>query len=94
MVVNDLDLPCFAIAPSETDTPLFVDANAVLPSAVAYQGLKPIAGRCLQIVKSACGIERQEFRPRPPLDLHWQAMNGMAREDGCTAFVDEALDHD
>ena len=94
MVVNDLDRPCFAIAPSETDTPLFVDANAVLPPAVAPQRLKPIAGRCPQIVKSACGIERQEFRPRPLLEPHWQTTNGMAREDGCTAFVDEALDHD
>ena len=33
MVVNDLDLPCFTIAPRETDTPSFVDANAVVPPA-------------------------------------------------------------
>ena len=94
MVVNDLDLPCFAIAPSETDTPLFVDANAVLPSAIAPQRLEPIAGRCPQIVKSACGIERQEFRPRLPLDPHWQATNGMTCENGRTVFVAETLDHD
>ena len=67
MVVNDLDLPCFTIAPRETDTPSFVDANAVVPAAVALQRLKPITGRCSQIIQSAGGLERQEFRPRPRL---------------------------
>ena len=94
MVVDDLDLPCFAIAPSETDTPLFVDANAVLPSAVAPQRLEPVAGRRPQIVKSACSLKRQEFRPRPLLDPHWQAANGMAHEDGRATLVGEALDHE
>ena len=37
--------------------------------------------------------QRQEFRPRPRLYPQWQPTNGMAREDGGTAFVDEALDH-
>ena len=45
MVVRDLDVPCFAIAPSETDTPLIVDPNAVLPASVAPQRLKTIARR-------------------------------------------------
>ena len=94
MVVDNLDLPCFAIAPGETDTPLFVDTNAVLPAAVAPQRLKPVAGRRPQIVKSACGLKRQEFRPRPLLDPHWQAANGMAREDDRATLVGEALDHE
>ena len=94
MVVDDLDLPYFAIAPRETDTPLFVHANTVLPSAVAPQRLEPVAGRHPQIVKSACGLKRQEFRPRPLLDRHWQPANGIAREDGCATLVGEALDHE
>ena len=93
MVVNDLDLPCFTIAPRETDTPSFVDTNAVVPAAVALQRLKPITGRCSQIIQSAGGLERQEFRPHPRLYPQWQPTNGMASEDGGTAFVDEALDH-
>ena len=94
MVVDDLDLPCFAIAPSETDTPLFVDANAVLSLAGASQHLEPVARRHPQIVKSACGLKRQEFRPRPSLDLYWQAANGMARKDGRATLVGKALDHE
>ena len=94
MVVDDLDLPCFAIAPDETDTPLFVDANAVLPLAVAPQRLKSVAGRHSQIVELACGLNSQEFCSRPLLELYWQAANGMARKDGRATLVGETLDHE
>ena len=94
MVVEDLDLPCFAIAPDETDTPLFVDANAVLPWAVAQQRLKSVAGRHSQIVELACGLNSQEFCSRPLLDPYWQAANGMARKDGRATLVGETLDHE
>ena len=94
MVIDDLDLPCFAIAPSETDAPLFVDANAVLPSAGTPQRLEPVARRHPQIVQSACGLKHQEFRPRPSLDPYWQAANGVAREDGRATLVGKALDHE
>lgn len=63
MVIDDLDLPCAAVPPNETDTPPFVDANAVLSSAVSPQRLKPVTRRRLQIVKSACSLKRQEFCP-------------------------------
>ena len=53
-----------------------------MPAAVALQRLKPITGRCSQIIQSAGGLERQEFRPRPRLYPQWQPTNGMAREDG------------
>lgn len=94
MVVDDLDLPRLAIAPSEADTPLFVDANTVLSSAIAPQRLEPVAGRRPQIVKPACGLKYQEFRLRPLLDPHGQAANIMACKDGRSALVGEALDHE
>ena len=93
MVVDDLDLPGIAVAPYETDAPLLVDANAVLPPAVAPQGFQPVAGRRPQIFEPSGRLDRQEPGPRPPLDLHGQAANGMARENGCGALVGEALDH-
>ena len=37
MIVNDLNVPGFAIAPHKTDPPLIVNANAVLTLAVAWR---------------------------------------------------------
>ena len=45
MLISDLDGPCFATAPDETDPPLIVDTNTVLASSVAPKCLKAIAKR-------------------------------------------------
>ena len=63
MVVDDFGLPCRTVAPYKADAPLIVDANTVLPSAIALQRFQPITGRCTQIVKSTSRIDHQEFLP-------------------------------
>ena len=45
MIVDDLNVPGFSIAPHKTDPPLIVSANAALTLAVAVQCLQTIAGR-------------------------------------------------
>ncbi len=93
MVIDDLDLPGIAVAPYQADTPLLVDANTVPSPSISPQGFQPVAGRRPQIVEPPSRVDRQELGPRPPLDLHRQASDGMAREDGRGALVGEALDH-
>ncbi len=94
MVINDLDMPSFTVSPNETNAPLFVDANTVLPLALSFQGFQPIARRYAQVTQSGSCLDHQKLRPRMPLDSHGQVANSQTDEDGCRTFVGKALDHD
>jgi hypothetical protein len=45
MVIHYFYVICILIAPLETNPPLIVDPNAVLPLSVSDEGLEPIARR-------------------------------------------------
>ncbi len=80
MIVNNLNVPCFAIAPHKTDPPLIVNANAVLTLAVAVQRLQTIAGRHTQIVELLCRVDHKQLRAGAPLNLRRQIANGVLRD--------------
>jgi len=71
MVVNDLNLPGFAIAPDKTDTPPVVYAQAMPPSTISPQCLQSIARRSPQVIKLSGRLNSQELCPRSSLNLHW-----------------------
>ncbi len=93
MIVNDLNVPGFAIAPHKTDPPLIVNANTVLTLAVAVQSLQTIAGRHTQIVELLCRVDRKQLRAGAPLNLRRQIANGVPSKDRCSAFAGKAFDH-
>ena len=45
MIINNLNFVYAVISPFKTDSPLIIDANAVLPFACPLQRFKPIRGR-------------------------------------------------
>src|SRR5450432_1509272 len=49
VVVDDLDMCRSSFIPYETDSPLVVDSDRMLPLAISPQCLKPIAGRNAKI---------------------------------------------
>jgi len=49
VIVHDLDLMRPILAPDETDAPLVVDADAVLPLAVPFQGFELVPRRNPQV---------------------------------------------
>jgi len=51
VVVHDLDIPGSLLAPFEANAPLIIDANAMLPTPTAVQGLEPVARWNAQILK-------------------------------------------
>ena len=87
MVIGDLNVPCFAIPPLETDPPLIVDANAVLASSITPQSFGAIARRWAQIIKPNSRVNHQELRTSAGLDLQRQAANGMPRKVSRRALV-------
>src|SRR5258708_13163791 len=59
MIVDDLDIGRSgrAARPFEADTPLQVDTDAILASAIGLQCFQPIAPECLQLVEAHCCAE-------------------------------------
>src|ERR1700679_2482601 len=59
VVIDDFNVrrAGFAFGPSETNSPLIVDADAVFAAAIAFQRFKAIAGQSGQIGKRYSGFE-------------------------------------
>jgi hypothetical protein len=77
MIVDDLNVPSFAIAPHKTDPPLIVNADAALTLAVAVQSLQTIARRYTQIVELFCRVDRKQLRTSASLNLRRQIADGV-----------------
>jgi hypothetical protein len=56
MVVNNLNVNGIGLHPAETDPPLVVDPNAVLPRPIASQGLETVSGNRAQIRQFPSGV--------------------------------------
>lgn len=61
MVVGDFNIKYAFFPPYETQTPLLVDANAVLALPVAFQRLQVIAGRAFQKVQGYSCIQLRQL---------------------------------
>ena len=92
MVVDDLDLPRCPVVPGEANAPLVVDADGVLPSPFASQGLQAVARRNTQVIELAGCIDHQELRSRPLLNRHWQATDNLSRKDRRSLLVCKTVD--
>jgi len=69
VIVDDLDVTRLSLFPGETDPPLVVDANAVLPDAVSLERLKPIARWHSKILQRPCLGEVKELASGYPFDI-------------------------
>ncbi len=63
MVVHDFDAVRAIHFPHEANTPLVIDANAVLALAIAFQRLQLITGRNVQTGEFGCCMELQQLAP-------------------------------
>lgn len=57
MVINDLHILSAMPRPTEADSPLIIDPNAVLPLTVAPQSLQAIARRNAQVIEASGDLE-------------------------------------
>jgi hypothetical protein len=64
MIVHNLDFKGIRTSPAETNAPLLVDPNAVLPLAIAAKGLQAIAGNGSKIgqYRSRLNVVKLPFR--------------------------------
>jgi hypothetical protein len=61
VVIHDLDIVCVATSPSETDSPLVVDSDAVLTLSATHQPFQSIPRWNPQIFYRLCRIQHYEL---------------------------------
>jgi hypothetical protein len=93
VVVHNLDVPGSILAPFEANAPLIVDANAMLPTPTAVQGLEPVAWRNAQILKPFRCVKGEKLGSGSTLDLVWQDLYRIAGKHRGRPLIGEALYH-
>jgi hypothetical protein len=93
MIVSNLDVMSVALAPSKTDPPLIVDADAIFARSLAGQLLRSVAWRTAKVFQRLGSIQDQQLPERSPLQLGGPPANGLPFEDLLGVLVPEALDH-
>ncbi len=61
MVIYNCDFGRPRCRPSEHNAPLVVDADGMLPGAIAFEGFEPVAGRHGHILQRTGPVELQKF---------------------------------
>src|SRR5450432_3627548 len=93
VVVDDLDMCRSSFIPYETDSPLVVDSDRMLPLAISPQCLKPIAGRNAKIDQRSSLIQETKFPQRNVLNIWRQLAASSSRPDQLRFGIGKAPDH-
>jgi hypothetical protein len=92
VIVRDGNFICVTIQPSETDSKLVIDANAVLPFSIAFKRFESITGWNAQIFNVDRSIQRFQFATSSLFDIHEFAYP-LAVKQGFRVFVCKSPDH-
>jgi hypothetical protein len=93
MVIDDLDIVGARSTPAEADTPLVVDADAVLPCTATRQRFQPVAGRSAQVVKASGNLELPQL-PACDAGDSLESPNTFAKSEGSRVVASKRTDHD
>jgi hypothetical protein len=64
MIINYFNIQGLSIGPSETDSELVIDPNAMLADAIAFQGLKLVSKWDAQIIQTGSRIDLIQLAKR------------------------------
>ena len=92
MVVNDLNIECASIFPTEADPPPFVDPDAVLTLPVPFQSFQMITGRNPQVMEEARPMKVEKLSPCGPFNSP-KACHHVIMKQSLSRLVSEGLDH-
>ena len=93
VVIHDFNVVGISRAPAETDPPLLVDSDTVLPISFTPELLESVAGRDPKIFEDRGSDEHPEFSKGGPLNARPKFLDGFAPEQGFSVPVSETLDH-
>jgi hypothetical protein len=78
MIVYDFNIVSVPLAPTEADTPLVIDPNAVLSLPVSSQFLKAISWRDKKIIQLLCRIQQEQFPLSDAPQIRREFLHGLA----------------
>jgi hypothetical protein len=93
MVVRNFHVERILALPAEAKAPLVIDADAVLPGAVAFQGIQVVAIGHAQIIQASGLMQQQQFPPRDTLNLRRQPPREFIIEQFLSFVTGEAANH-
>ena len=93
MVINNFNGVRLAFFPGKADAPLIVNAYAVLPCPIAFQGFQAIAGRHPHIIQGFSAMKLQQLAERSALDVRGQPARSLAFPNLFRLFIAETLNH-
>src|SRR5713101_2431243 len=86
MVVDDLDVPRAVVSPSEANSPLIIDSDAVLPTPITAKLFQSVARRHSQVVQIFRAVQHLQLpfdlrleRPELPRRTASEQLLGVAR---------------
>jgi len=93
VVVCYLYVEGFAPGPSEADSPLLIDPNAVLTCPVSFQALQPISRWHSQVIYAFSCIQQEQLPVCAALHVWWQQARTLPPEDLLHLSIGEAPNH-
>lgn len=93
VVVHDLHVGGIPFTPLEADSPLIVDPDAVLASAITPESFQPVAGWHTQIEKTLGVVQHSQLSPRCLLDIPAKSPDHFPSPDTFGVSVPEGSDH-
>jgi hypothetical protein len=91
VVIDDFHIVGTIVSPHETDPPLIVDTDAVLPRPISSQGFQAIARGNPEILQARRHRQLSEFAQRCPLNVDPTSNAFATVESGCVG-ASEGLD--
>lgn len=61
MIIDYLNIKCIPSAPTETDSPLIVDADAMLPTSLSLESFEAVPRRRSEIAKFRGAVQLAQF---------------------------------
>lgn len=93
MVVDDLNIICSVIMPSETDTPLVVDPDRMAAAAISLHRFEAIAGRRSQIIEPLGAVDKTKLDEGLLLNVGWKLSAFGTAPDSFRFSIGEASYH-
>ncbi len=84
---------CVTVPPLEADSPLIINADAILPRSITRQLLKPIAWRNAEVTEVFSGVDNQELSKSGALKLNGPPPHPLSLKDVLGIGVPKTLDH-
>lgn len=93
MIIDDLNVKCMTLTPTEADSPLLVDPNAVLTLPITFQSLKLIRAWNQKVLQVSSRVQLLQLHQRPLLNVAGKSLGVLATPDPLGLPATKGLDH-